>query len=622
MKYNYNNLNNMKKAIIYSAMALASLTMTSCGDSFLLIDPAGSVSEATLTTESGIDMVLTGAYSSFNSMTQTAWMGYGSLFNFVYGDVVGGDANKGSTAGDQPDWTQLETFTFSASNGYISGKWNSVYEAVKRANNVLKMAEDMGDALPNKSVIEAQAKFIKAVWMFEGIKMFGAAIPYITLEDYKANTDPQVGNIDESGSYIYVWDKVEADLKEAIAGLPADWNSTGEYGRATSWMAKAVLAKMYMYWASPYNGNMSSNPAKMSEAKSILKDIIDNGVDAKGQKYKLIDHYGDLYNANSPDCDWGGEGVFDVQLTISGTQTDTNAIASNPAIGQAGASGLGGWGFYQPSYDFANSFIVDANGLPLSTADYRAQPRLTQMVTTAAGDVPQTDLTVYVDPRIDFTMGRFNVPFLDYGTPTALNGWVRDPNNAGLYMNKKNLPYISDRGSTSVSTAPASSAKNYHVIRFADILLLYAECLINDGDLSGALDYINQVRARAANDFVKADATTVGTYSLDDKVNGKTVAGAAGNYRVGLYTAFASKDEAITALRAERRAELGMEGHRWFDLARWGVAADVLNDYVTYEGAFFPNKYSNYGKNWVMFPIPYNQIVTAMGRFKQNADWE
>lgn len=617
----------MKKAILYSAIALAtSFGMSSCGDSFLLIDPAGSVSEGTLTTEEGIDMVLTGAYSSFNSMTQTAWMGYGSLFNFVYGDVVGGDANKGSTAGDQPDWTQLETFTFSPSNGYIAGKWSSVYEAVKRANNVLKMAEDMGDALPNRAVIEAQAKFIKAVWMFEGIKMFGAAIPYITLEDYKANTDPAIGNIDESGNYIYVWDKVEADLRDAINGLPATWTGSGyglgQYGRATSWMAKAVLAKLYMYWASPYNGNMSSNSAKMSEAKSLLADIINSGVDAKGKKYQLIQNYGDLFDANSPDCDWGGEGVFDVQLTISGTQTDTNAIASNPAIGQAGASGLGGWGFYQPTYDFANSFIVDANGLPLSTDAYRAQPRLTQMVSTSAGDIPQTDLTVAVDPRIDFTMGRFNVPFLDYGTPTAINGWVRDPNNAGLYMNKKNLPYISDRGSTSVSTAVASSAKNYHVIRFADILLLYAECLINDGDLDGAKNYINQVRARAANDFVKADATTVGSYSLDDKVNGKSVAGAAGNYRVGLYTSFSSKDEAITALRAERRAELGMEGHRWFDLARWGVAAEVLNDYVSYEGQFFPNKYSNYGKNWVMFPIPYNQIVTAMGRFKQNADWQ
>jgi len=617
----------MKKAILYSAMALATtFGMSSCGDDFLLIDPAGSVSEGTLTTESGIDMVLTGAYSSFNSMTQTAWMGYGSLFNFVYGDVVGGDANKGSTAGDQPDWTQLETFTFSASNGYIAGKWSSVYEAVKRANNVLKMAEDMGDALPNKSTIEAQAKFIKAVWMFEGIKMFGSAIPYVSLEDYKASTDPQVGNVDESGNYIYIWDKVEADLKDAIAGLPATWTGNGygqgQYGRATSWMAKAVLAKLYMYWASPYNGNMSSNPAKMAEAKSLLKDIIDNGVDAKGTKYKLIDNYGDLYTAGSEDCDWGGEGVFDVQLTISGTQTDTNAIASNPAIGQAGASGLGGWGFYQPSYDFANSFIVDGNGLPLSTAAYRAQPRLTVLVATAEGDVPQTDLNVAVDPRIDFCMGRFNVPFLDYGTPTTLNGWVRDPTNGGLYMNKKNLPYISDRGSTSVSTAPASSAKNYHVIRYADILLLYAECLIKDGDLSGAMQYINQVRKRAANDFIKADATTKGAYTLDDKVNGKTVAGAAGNYRIGLYTSFANADEATAALRAERRTELGMEGHRWFDLARWGVAADVLNDYVVYEGGFFPNKYSNYGKNWVMFPIPHNQIVTAMGRIVQNADWK
>lgn len=612
----------MKKALLYSAMAVATLTMSSCGDDFLVIDPAGSVSEGTLMTETGIDWVLTGAYSSFNNMSQAHSMGGASIANMVYGDVVGGDANKGSQSSDQSDWTALETYAFTSSNSYTGSKWNAVYESVKRANNVIDMAERMGDALPNKDVIIAQAKFIKGVWMFEGIKMFGAAIPYVTLEDYKANTDPEVSNHSEGSQVadVYVWDLVAQDLKDAAAVLPATWPA-GQYGRATSWMAKAVLAKLYLYWSSPYNGtNATAN--HWADAKSLLQDIITNGVDAKGQKYRLADKYGDLFDAAT--SDWTGESVFDVQLTISGTQTDTNAIQTNPIIGQPGASGIGGWGFYQPSYDFVNSFIVDANGLPLSTSAYRAEPRLTLMTATASGNEPVTDLSVAVDPRLDFCAGRFGVPFLDYGTPSGANltGWVRDYTNGGLYMNKKNLAKISDRGSTSVSTAVSSSAKNYHVIRFADILLMYAECLINDGDLNGALQYINQVRARAANDFIAADATTNGTYTLDDKVNNKTVNGAAGNYRVGLYTSFASATEATEALRAERRAELGMEGHRWFDLARWGEAANVLNSYVDYEGQFFPGKYNAYGKNWVTFPIPFSQLTNGKGRLVQNADWK
>lgn len=608
----------MKKIIIYSAMALAtSLGMSSCGDGFLKLDPAGSVSEGTLMTEEGIDWVLTGAYASLNGMTQTGWMGYASMANYVFGDVMGADANKGSIANDQTDFTQLETYSFNSSNGYISGKWNGIYEAVKRCNNVISMVNRYGDGLANADQIIGQAQFIKAAWLFDGIKNFGAAIPYVSVEDYEANTDPQVTNIDEGGNYIYIWDKVEADLKDAINKLPATWPA-GQYGRATSWMAKALLAKLYLFWSSPYNGNNGSGASHWSEAKSLFKEIIDSGKDAQGNPYKLINKYGDLFDANAPDCDWGGEGVFDVQLTISGTQTNTNAPVSNPAIGP---QGLGGWGFYQPTYDFVQNFIVDANGLPLSPDNYRALPVLSKVKAGTADEV-ETDLTVAVDPRLDFAIGRFGVPFMDYGTPMKTGGWVRDPTNGGLYMNKKYLPMKSDKGSTAVQTAAVSSAKNLHLIRFADVLLMYAECLIHDGSYDEAITYINQVRTRAANDFVAADATTVGTYILDDKVNSTTKAGTAGNYRIGLYPDTGNNEASATAaLRAERRIELSLEGHRWYDLCRWGVASSELNDYVAYENGFFGTKFQTYG-GYVMLPIPFTEITYAKGRIKQNADWQ
>ena len=107
MKNKLNNKDNMKKVLLYSAMALATtLGMSSCGDDFLKLDPTGSVSQGTLSNDQGIDWLLTGAYASMNSMTQTGWMGYASLANYVYGDVMGADANKGSVANDQTDWTQ------------------------------------------------------------------------------------------------------------------------------------------------------------------------------------------------------------------------------------------------------------------------------------------------------------------------------------------------------------------------------------------------------------------------------------------------------------------------------------------------------------------------------------
>ena len=606
----------MKKAILYSAMALATLTMSSCGDDFLVLDPAGSVSEGTLTTESGIDMVLTGAYASLNNMNQTGWMGYASLANYCFGDVAGADANKGSQSSDQSDFTAIEVYSFTSANSYIQGKWAGVYEAVKRCNNVIDMVQKAGDKIANPDQIIAQAKFIKGVWMFEGIRMFGAAIPYVTLEDYQASTDPVVSNVDESGNYVYIWNLVEQDLKDAVAGLPATWTNSGygknDFGRATSWMAKAMLAKLYVYWSSPFNGkNASAN--HWSEAKSLLDDIINNGVDAKGQKFRLADTYAELFN-NAGTSDWTGESVFDVQLVISGTQTDSNAIISNPAPGSPGALGIGGWGFYQPTYEFVNSFMVDANGLPLANyTDY-------QPLTTIVDGKIVTDLDTPVDPRLDYCAGRFGVPYLDYGIPTELNGWVRDYTNGGLQMNIKYQHRKADRGSTAVATAISSNAANYHVIRFADILLMRAECAIEEGDLGTALTLINKVRARAANSFIENPAAGK---TFTDLVNGETKTGAAATYKIGLYDSFASKEEAKTALAREMRAEFGMEGHRWFDIARWGTVADVLNAYRAYEGQFFPGKFGNvYNANWVTFPIPQTEIQTAMGRFVQNENWK
>ena len=276
----------MKKAILYSAMALATtLGMSSCGDDFLQLDPAGSVSEGTLLNDQGIDFVLTGAYASLNGMIGSPWNNPGnSLSNIVFGDVCGADANKGSTAGDQSDWTLLETFTFTDANSYIRDKWGAIYEVVKRCNNVISMVNKGGDAISNGDVIIGQAEFLKALWLFEGIRMYGAAIPYVSVEDYEANVDPQVSNVDESGNYVYIWDNVVADLKDAISKLPADWKSTGDYGRATSWMAKALLAKVYLYWSSPYNGT-NGTADHWSEAKALFKEVIDSGVDAKGNKY-------------------------------------------------------------------------------------------------------------------------------------------------------------------------------------------------------------------------------------------------------------------------------------------------------------------------------------------------
>ena len=552
------------------------------------------------------------------------------LTNYAYGDVLGGSANKGSTFTDQSDFTNLETYAITTDNGYLNTKWKVVYEGVYRANNVINMIDKIKDELSSVKGVSkdfyteaiAQARFFCGFWHFEGMKLFGAAIPYVGSEEFASDVNPKVSNVDESGNYIYIWDKIAEDFQYAYDNLPDTWPA--EMGRVNKWAAAAFLAKTRMYQSSVYNGK-NGNSNHWAEVKTILEEVMANGKDNNGTKYRLADTYEELYTAGV--SDWTGESVFDIQMAISGTQTNTNAPNGAPHIGFGGALGTGGWGFYQPSYDLVNSHIVDANGLPKMDGSYQKDVPLT---TIDENTIPHTDLTVYTDPRLDVSTGRFNTPFLDWSIPTTIDGWIREITNGGPYLNKKNQPKKADQGSLSVPTETSSSAKNFHLARYADILLWYAEALIETGNPQGAREYVNQVRARAANGYVKAaDPTTMlettSPYVLDDKINGKQDTNAAANYRIGLYpeSQFATKEKATQALRWERKIEMAMEGHRWYDLVRWGIAAEELNNYIKYESQYlgkYQNKY--YNPNWTTLPIPINEIRLMNGLLVQNENWK
>ncbi len=180
-----------------------------------------------------------------------------------------------------------------------------------------------------------------------------------------------------------------------------------------------------------------------------------------------------------------------------------------------------------------------------------------------------------LDPRLDWTVGRRGVPYHDWGTHPGRD-WIRDVTYGGPYSPKKNTYFKADEGSTAgkVGWGFSSNALNYTVMRFADVLLMAAEAEIEAGSLTTARDYVNLVRARAAafapsNTGTFAEPAAAATYAT---------------YNVGQYTAFADQAAARKAVRFERKLELGMEGHRFFDLVRWGIAAADLNAYLSVEG--------------------------------------
>jgi hypothetical protein len=137
---------------------------------------------------------------------------------------------------------------------------------------------------------------------------------------------------------------------------------------------------------------------------------------------------------------------------------------------------------------------------------------------------------------------------------------------------------------------------------------LIAECQIETNDLAGALDNINKVRVRAANPagfVMESDSTTP-----------------AATYDVKPYPSFPDTDYARKALRMERKLELGMEGHRWFDLNRWGITVTELNRALAYEKTMVwgNSMYRNatVGPEDVTYPIPQRQIDLSNERLVQN----
>jgi hypothetical protein len=121
-----------------------------------------------------------------------------------------------------------------------------------------------------------------------------------------------------------------------------------------------------------------------------------------------------------------------------------------------------------------------------------------------------------------------------------------------------------------------------------------------------ALDYVNQVRNRAKDmTYVKNETGTAD----------------AANYQVEPYGSFPDQTFARKAVRMERRLELGMEGHRLFDIRRWGNGVDIMNTYFTNEARVitsFAGKARPYDPKFDLMPIPLTAIDLSGGTLQQN----
>lgn len=574
--------NKIKKGIIGVVVAGMAVAY-SCSDSFLEVPVTGQLDEGILSTRQGLESSLIAVYSQVNGRANRM----ASPSNWVWGSIRGADANKGTDPGDFSDINPIQRYEALPTQGVIRDKYAGLYEGVARANATLKL---LGKAAPDvpadfKTSIEAQAKFLRAHYYFELKRDFGN-VPYVD-----ENVDYGTG-IELVKNDTELWPFIEADMTFAYNNLPP---TQTQVGRVNKWAAAAYLAKIYMY------------QKKFTEAKALYDDIIPNGQTSNGKPYGLVPKFADVFRASNDNHE---ESVWAYQAAAN-TGSVNNA---NPEFDlnwpyNTGADGPGNCcSFFQPTFTMANSFRTNG-GLPLLDESYNDPANELKTDMGLETSDPFTPDAGPLDPRIDHSIGRRGIPYLDWMDFPG-KAWIRNQPNAGPYQTKKFVYYKEDKGSLqdNSSWTPGYTAINFPIIRFADVLLMAAEAEIEVGSLETARTYINRVRERAANPegFVLKNGAP------------------AANYVISLYnTPFASQDEARTVVRFERKLELSGEGHRFFDLVRWGTADTELNAYLEYEapklplGALSGAKYTP-GQDEFL-PIPQDQIdLVGADILKQN----
>ena len=554
----------MKNKIIYLLFMLVGLL--ACNEEFSETPAIGALSDEALQNELGVDLLLTSAYSVLDGENRKGGSDWSKAGDNWWLDVISDDAHKGSTDGDQADLFLLETFDWASSNAYLLGKWKAIFAGINRANAVLNVITTIegGDFTAK----EAEARFLRGHYNFELQKMFGN-VPFISLENFQ-NTEfsqPNAGAI---------WSQIEADFQFAIDNLPA---TQGDVGRPTSWAAKAFLGKAKLY------------QSDWSGALTLLNEVINSGT------YSLLPEFADNFRIAG---DNSVESIFSIQFTADDGQSyNGNRGGTLNWLGPFGCCG-----FYQPTQDLVNAYQT-ASGLPLLD---------TYNQTDVANDynIPSEDaFTLHageLDPRLDYTVGRRGIEYNGYGLHPGKE-WIRSAFSdiSGPYSAKKSIYQESETGNQGTGAwGQQRSGINYHIMRYADVLLMAAEAAVETGDNALAMNYVNQIRSRAK------DMTYLQNEAGDAD---------AANYSIALYDSFSDQAMARKAVRFERRLEFGMEGHRLFDLRRWGNAAAIMNAYAINESrtiTSFAGDSRTYDGKHDILPIPIEAIDLSGGVLTQN----
>lgn len=532
-----------------------------------------------------IDNVLISAYAGLVSIEDMN--ASFSLWNY---DTRSDDAYVGgSDFSDGEPFHRLEKSTGVMTTDWpFSSIWTKLYNYLSRVSlslDILASSDQESTTIQQRT---AEMKFLRAYGHFQLKRLF-KKIPFVnkpnmTEEDYNNLSNTEYTN-DEG------WQQIINDLEDAYKILPA---TQADKGRPTKAACAAFLAKVYLYKAYRQDDANTNQVTSINEAD--LQKVVEY------TNASLYNGYGlevDLHNNFRPEEQYenGRESIWAIQYSKNDGTVYGNLNFSNrlivPCIPKVHDSGCD---FYKPSHNLVSAYRTNSNGLP--------------MLDTFAEKEYTVGSAETVDPRLFVTVGVPGTPYM-FNTNFMMsesNAWSRSGGTFGYFVSlKQNVDPALTNNYLFLCDSQWASCMNRVVFRYADVLLMRAEALAQLGQTAEALALVNQVRERAAG---MATASVVSNYPNKYGVH----------YAVGKYNGSFSKEETMKIIKMERRLELALESERFFDLVRWGDAANVLNKYYTSESQkmnFLNGSQFTANKNEYL-PVPYEQMAASNGHYTQN----
>lgn len=513
----------MKNLIIYTVFAGA-LLFTGCERDLDIVNPNQPTVEVYWKTADDAVKGVNSIYSTLHRGGISRWL------PFYY--IIRSDEGK-STSPATDIVNNMDQFLVTDYNyGNAFAIWHDQYVGIFRANQVIanvpeiEMEEELRDRLVG------EAKFLRAMFYYHLVTLWGN-VP-LMLEPSELTDRP------ESATQEQVWTQIENDLIDAAAELPTFYTDPSDLGRATKGAANAMLAKAYM---------------QQREYEAALEPL-EWLVEGEGSSiYDLMPDYRDNFLINTEN---NMESVFEWQFQLNPSENhddDTDPRADNLNYGTSVAQFIAppgiGWSDGEAQPWLIGEFLEE------TTEEGERDPRLAASFLYDSTDVRGPEFTeIYGQTFVE-----------RYGDDNRDRVWFRK--------------FLNDHWK---DFEGYNSPNNWRYIRYADVLLMYAEALNATGSTDLAYQYVDRVRERA------------NLAPLSD-------------VKPGL-----SQQEFLEQIKHERLVELAGEGHRWNDLARWGDLGPALAE----RDPGFEN--FDVGKDELL-PIP-TQEIDINPNLEQNEAWK